>query len=139
MMQCAGESGLTLFLIDDEDEASCLLEFVLQTNGYRIIWSHNGRRARTLIATVESPDAVLPGDCLPDMTGLDLLAFLRTQSLWQTIPVAMPTARADSPDLRRATALGANDHIVKPVSPTRLAARWNHLLMRTSQKTVRVR
>lgn len=35
---------------------------------------------------------------LPDNTGLDLLAYLRTRQHWQTIPVAMLTTNVESLD-----------------------------------------
>lgn len=137
-MKYGDELGLTILLIEDENETSCLLEFVLQKNGYRMIRSRSGQHARSLITTIEPPEAVLLCERLPDMTGLDLLAYLRTQSLWQKIPVAMLTPHGDSPNLQKATLLGANDHLLKPVSPTRLATRLNCLLMRTSKKEARV-
>ncbi len=124
-----GSTALTILLVEDEEDTACLLEFVLQKNGYRVIHSNNGQRARSLITTMEPPDAVLLDIFLPDTTGLDLLAYLRTQERWQKTPVAMLTANSESLDMRKAALLGANDYILKPVSPTRLAMRLNRLLM----------
>lgn len=138
MMTYRDWSGLTILLIEDEDDTTCLLEFVLQKHGYRVIHSNSGRHAKSLITTMAPPDAVLLDMQLPDTTGLDLLAYLRTQVLWQKIPVAMLAAHADSPDLQKAALLGANDHILKPVSPTRLATRLTCLLTHVSKKEARL-
>lgn len=138
MMTYSDKSGLTILLIEDEEETACLLEFVLHKNGYRVIHSHSGWHAKSLITTMEPPDVVLLDERLPDTTGLDLLAYLRTQGQWQKIPIAILTAHADGPDRRKAALLGANDHILKPVSPTRLASRLNRLLMHTSKKEARL-
>ena len=131
-------SGLTILMIENEEVTACLLDFVLQKNGYPVIHSNNGAHAKKLISTMEPPNAILLETALPDTTGLDLLAYLRTQVLWQKIPVAMLAAHADSPDLQKAALLGANDHILKPVSPTRLATRLNCLLTHVSKKEARL-
>ena len=78
-------SGLIILLIEHKEDTECLLEFVLRKNGYRMIHSNNGRHAKSLITTMEPPDAVLLDVRLPDTTGLDVLAHLRTQPQWRTI------------------------------------------------------
>lgn len=137
-MSATSSSGLTILIVEDEEDTACLLEFVLQKNGYRVIHSNNGEHAKSLITTMAPPDAVLLDIFLPDTTGLDLLAYLRTQEPWKKTPVAMLTANTENLDMRRAALLGANDYILKPVSPTQLATRLNRLLMDSQDKQTRV-
>lgn len=131
-------SGRIILLVEDQEDTACLLEFVLQKNGYRVIHSNTGEHARRLITTMAPPDAVLLDVHLPDISGLDLLVHLREQEQWKNIPVAMLTADTDSLDMRRAALLGANDYIVKPVSPTQLATRLNRLLRGSHTRQNRV-
>lgn len=138
MTSATNSSGLTILMVEDEEDTACLLEFVLQKNGYRVIHSNNGEHAKSLITTMEPPDAVLLDIFLPDATGLDLLAYLRTQEPWKKTPVAMLTADTETIDMRKAALLGANDYILKPVSPTQLAMRLNRLLMDSKDKQTRV-
>ena len=50
--------------------------------------SNNRVHAKALIATMEPPNVVLLDIALPDTNGLDLLAYLRTQTHWQKTAVA---------------------------------------------------
>ena len=138
MTSIKGSPGLTILMVENEEVTACLLEFVLQKNGYRVIHSNNGAHAKSLISTMEPPNAVLLDTTLPDTTGLDLLAYLRAQKHWETTPVAMLTTSAESLDPGQAALLGVNDSILKPVSPTRLATRLNRLLTDSQRKQTRV-
>jgi DNA-binding response OmpR family regulator len=131
-------SGLTILMIENEEVTACLLDFVLQKNGYRVIHSNNGAHAKKLISTMEPPNAILLETALPDTTGLDLLAYLRARKHWERTPVTMLTTGAENLDMRQAALLGANDYILKPVSPTRLAARLNQLLRDSHKNRARV-
>ena len=133
-----GSPGLTILMVENEEVTVCLLEFVLQKNGYRVIHSNNGEHAKRLMSTMDPPDAVLIDMILPDTTGLDLLAYLRIQARWQTTPVAMLTTNAESLDPAQTALLGVDDYIRKPVSPTRLATRLNRLLKHSRKKQTRV-
>lgn len=115
MLSRTGSSGLTVLMVENEEDTACLLEFVLQKNGYRVIHSHNRDHAKRLMSAMDVPDAVLLDMALPDMSGLDLLAYLRTQEQWHSTPVAILTTSADSLDPRQAARLGINDSILKPV------------------------
>ncbi len=131
-------SGLTILMVENEEVTVCLLEFVLQKNGYRVIHCKDGRQAKHLLVTMDPPDAVLLDMALPDTTGLDLLACLRRHIHWRTIPVVVLTAGIENFDLRQAARLGVNDYILKPVSPTRLATRLNRLLADAHRTQTRV-
>lgn len=138
MTSIKGSPGLTILMVENEEITACLLEFVLQKNGYRVIHSNNGDHAKRLMSAMDPPDAVLLDMVLPDTTGLDLLAYLRTQTPWQTTPVVMLTTHAESLDPGQAALLGVDDYILKPVSPTRLATRLNRLLKHSRRKHTRV-
>lgn len=138
MTNSRNSSDLTVLLVEDEEDTACLLKFVLEKNGYRVIHSNSGQHARSLISTMEPPDAVLLDFFLPDATGLDLLAYLRSQPEWQKTPIAILTADIENLDMRKALLLGATDCILKPVSPTRLATRLNRLLMHAPHMEARL-
>ncbi|MEK6801783.1 MAG: response regulator [Nitrospirota bacterium] len=123
-----GLGRTTVLLVENKEVTACLLAFVLQKNGYRVIHSNNGAHAKSVMSAINPPDAVLLDRALPDTTGLELPACMRTQEHWHRIPVAMLTTNADTLDPRQAVGLGGNDSILKPVSPTRLATRLNRLL-----------
>lgn len=114
MISTKGSPGLTILMVENEEDTACLLEFMLQKNGYRVIHSNNGHHAKSLMSSMDPPDAVLLDMALPDTTGLDLLAYLRTRQHWQTIPVAMLTTNAESLDPEQAALLGVTTRFSSP-------------------------
>jgi two-component system chemotaxis response regulator CheY len=58
---------------------------------------------------------------MPDMHGLDVLKFVRSQPSFKTLPVVVLTTRADEVSRRAALAAGATMFLTKPFSPAALA------------------
>lgn len=73
-------------------------------------------------------DLVILDMNMPDMHGLDVLAFLRTQSSFQDLPVVVLTTRSDALSRETALAAGATDYLTKPFDPRQLAATAGRLL-----------
>lgn len=58
---------------------------------------------------------------MPEATGMEVLQFCRVMPCYKTIPFVMVTAEAESQNVIQAIKAGANDYIVKPVTPEDLA------------------
>lgn len=52
---------------------------------------------------------------MPRRDGLDVLGEIREDPVLRVLPVVVLTSSRESPDVRRAYALGANAYVVKPV------------------------
>jgi len=61
------------------------------------------------------PKVVLLDMKLPKMSGLEVLAAIRTDERTKVLPVVMLTSSKQEPDIQRCYALGVNSYIVKPV------------------------
>ena len=69
------------------------------------------------------PPAALVLDLkLPYRHGLDVLAAIRADPLWQTLPVYVLTSSAEESDRARAEALGIRRYLVKPPTGDMLRA-----------------
>lgn len=67
---------------------------------------------------LESPvDLIITDLVMPEMTGLELLGYVRRHESLRHIPVIMLTSQGDETDRRKAVALGVNDYLVKPFAP----------------------
>lgn len=129
-------SGLTILMVENEEVTACLLEFVLQKNGYRVIHSNNGAHAKSLISTMEPPNAVLFDARLP------------TQPVSISSPAGAETLGDNTGrhahDQRREPRPGTGGTprrqrlYSQTVSPTRLATRLNRLLTDSQRKQTRV-
>jgi CheY-like chemotaxis protein len=66
--------------------------------------------------TYPLPVLVLLDLKLPRRSGLEVLAWIRSQAGLKRLPVVMLTSSRDSGDINRAYDLGANSYLVKPVA-----------------------
>src|SRR5687767_5888740 len=65
---------------------------------------------------------------MPDMHGLEVLAFIRNQAKYRTLPVVVLTTRGDDASRQAALQAGASAFMTKPFAPQALAAQAQALL-----------
>lgn len=58
---------------------------------------------------------------MPEINGLELIAFIRDSLGDKTTPILIVTTEDTQEDRRRGLALGANDYVTKPFEPVHLA------------------
>jgi signal transduction histidine kinase/ActR/RegA family two-component response regulator len=106
-------------LVIDDDPAVCeLMERVCLKNGYRVTTARTGREGLE-IARQKVPDLVTLDVLMPGLDGWDVLREFKSDPALAAVPVVVITI-VDDRD--RALALGASDHLLKPVDYERLAA-----------------
>jgi two-component system KDP operon response regulator KdpE len=108
-----------ILLVEDEMNIRNLVSTVLETEGYQTVHASKCKTAKTLF-TSYVPDLVILDLGLPDADGLELLDFVRKDSL---VPVIVLSARTDESDKIGALDRGANDYITKPFGAGELLAR----------------
>ena len=109
-------SSLRLLVVDDNEDNRDMLARRLRRRGYEVSTAESGAEALDLISSAVHFDAVLLDVMMPDITGLEVLAKLRTRFSKEQLPVVMATARSDSEDVVEALRLGANDYVIKPIN-----------------------
>ncbi|MGB0522580.1 MAG: hybrid sensor histidine kinase/response regulator [Flammeovirgaceae bacterium] len=114
----------TILIADDEQQSMMVILKYLQALGddNSLIGAPNGELACKL-ALEKSPDIILLDWYMPDMTGIEVLEFLKSQEATKDIPIVMVTALTGSSDLEYALQKGAIDYIRKPVDRIELIAR----------------
>ncbi|HEU4404528.1 MAG TPA: response regulator [Polyangiaceae bacterium] len=80
------------------------------------------------LAAGPAPDVLVLDWRLPEMSGVEVVRFLRREYDETVLPVLMLTAQADKASLAEALAAGANDFLPKPFDPLELRARARTLL-----------
>ena len=108
-----------ILLVEDESNIRNLVATMLDTSGYQTILAQRCEEAKILYASF-LPDLIILDLGLPDMDGMELLRFVRQQSL---TPVIILSARANEADKVAALDAGANDYISKPFGAGELLAR----------------
>ncbi len=113
-----------ILLVEDEIHIRNLVATMLETSGYQVVLANSCSAARTLFAS-HLPDLVILDLGLPDEDGMNLLGFVREDSL---TPVIVLSARTDEEDKIAALDQGANDYVTKPFGAGELLARVRAVL-----------
>jgi two-component system, NtrC family, response regulator PilR len=99
-----------ILIVDDERSMRELLEFVLTRENYAVVTAENGRVALERLQE-RSFDVIISDIQMPDMTGIELLERVKSESP-ETVMI-MITAFATVDTARKAFKLGADDFIIK--------------------------
>jgi len=117
-----------ILVVEDEYNIQCILQAILETQGYQVIPASSGAQARMMLTSWQ-PDLILLDLGLPDMDGQALLSSIRESS---AVPVIVVSARSDEHEKVMALDQGANDYMTKPFGTEELLARVRAAL-RTAQ------
>jgi CheY-like chemotaxis protein len=120
MMQMHPRQGKFLILIaDDRPSSRELLRTVLERAGYAVIDAADGEAAVEL-ARDRNPDLILLDMQMPKLDGYGVIAQLRSEERFRTLPVLALTASAMSGDRENILAAGFTDYLSKPAGPEKL-------------------
>lgn len=108
-----------VLLVEDEFNIRNLVATMLETSGYQAILAESCSMAKTLY-TSYLPDLIILDLGLPDMDGINLLDYVRRDSL---TPIIVLSAHTDEKDKVDALDRGANDYVTKPFGSAELLAR----------------
>jgi two-component system phosphate regulon response regulator PhoB len=118
-----------VLVVDDEPEATELLEFNLTQAGFHVLTAATGPEAIQK-ARAELPALVVLDWMLPGLEGIEVCKMLRRDPATAAVPIIMLTAKAAELDRVLGLELGADDYVTKPFSPRELVLRVKKLLER---------
>jgi two-component system phosphate regulon response regulator PhoB len=118
-----------ILLVEDELPIVELMSFALRSAGWEVDAVHNTADAWKYLQN-KRPQVILLDWMLPDQSGLRLLARIRADHNFNTLPVIMVTAKGMEEDKIAGLDQGADDYITKPFSPRELVARIKALIRR---------
>jgi CheY-like chemotaxis protein len=104
----------SILVVDDELDTAEMLVEMMRLSGYRVFKSSGGRQAIQLIAR-EKPDVVLLDIMMPDISGLDVLRYMRHDPRLKKIPVIILSAKCMPSDILSGLDAGADLYLTKPV------------------------
>jgi len=122
------------------DDASFVRDLVKRTvrQHYPVIETTdapNGRRAPSLMSR-EAYDLVLCDWEMPEMSGLELLQWMRTRPEYRDVPFIMITSRGDKDHVIEAVREGASEYLGKPFSPDGLSRKIAKVMGRTLKEAM---
>jgi DNA-binding response OmpR family regulator/anti-sigma regulatory factor (Ser/Thr protein kinase) len=122
----ATKDHASLLVVDDDPIMRMFLTNAL-ADDWTVRDASGGTSALELIAA-ERPDLVISDLRMPDGDGLGLVTALRRDPATATLPVILLTGFADANDRTSGIEAGADDYLVKPITPSELRARVRHQL-----------
>ena len=114
-----------LLIADDEHDITDMLSRFFRERGYEVLCAYSGVEAVRMSG--QRPDLILLDVGMPDIDGLEVCRLIREHV---SCPIIFLTARVEESDKLRGFAAGADDYVVKPFSPSELAARGDAHLRR---------
>ena len=106
----------TVWTVDDDEEMNHAIGLMLKLLGCAVTGFHNVRSAPQIFASNRRPDLLILDINMPEVTGLDMVEFLRRRPDTKDLPIVMLSSEAADTMVDRAMELGADSYIMKPVT-----------------------
>ena len=120
-----------ILLIEDSRDYQIMLESVLQ-DSYKISIAENGEMALAYL-THSTFDLAIIDIILPDMSGLQICNYIKSQKKLNEMPVILLTSKDTIDDKIQGLNCGADDYMIKPFDCRELKARIRNQLRRNTR------
>jgi DNA-binding response OmpR family regulator len=104
-----------ILVVEDEPDTAEMFAEMLRLRGYRVFKSYGSATAMRQLA-LEKPDAVVLDIMMPDISGLEVLRFMRREPVYENIPVIVVSAKGLLSDIKAGMDAGAAIYLTKPVA-----------------------
>jgi len=105
----------TVMIVEDNELNMKLFHDLLSAHGYETLKTNNGLNAMEL-AREHMPDLILMDIQLPEVSGIDVIKWIKEDETLCKIPVIAVTAFAMKGDEERIRDAGCEGYISKPIS-----------------------
>lgn len=105
----------TIMVIEDEPEMAEMFAEMMRISGFAVLKSEGGSLALSQIVE-EQPDAIVMDLMMPDISGYEIISFLRRDPQLSRIPVVVVTARGLPADIKLGMDAGVSAYLTKPVT-----------------------
>jgi CheY-like chemotaxis protein len=104
----------TVMIIEDEPDAAEMFAEMMRVSGFRVIKMFSSAPAIPMI-TQEKPDIIILDIMMPDISGLEVLRYMRREPDLYAIPVIVVSAKSMPGDIKIGLEAGASMYLTKPV------------------------
>ena len=106
---------IKIVIVEDEPDTAEMFAEMMRLNGFIVKKVYGGTPAIALISH-EIPDAVVLDVMMPDLSGLEVLRYLRRDPRLENIPVIVVSAKSLPSDIKDGLEAGAKKYLTKPVA-----------------------
>ncbi len=109
-----------ILIVDDSATMRAMVSAIVGAHGdYHVIEASSGFEALRLLPRF-SIDLILTDINMPDINGLELIRYLKSNPNYTAIPVFIISTEGSGQDIERGIKLGASEYLVKPFPPDSL-------------------
>jgi DNA-binding response OmpR family regulator len=105
-----------VWVIDDDDEMNHAVSLMLGLLGYEAQTFIDPRPAAHKLLAGERPHAIILDINMPEVSGIDMLEFVRRRPELAAVPVVMLSTETTDVQVDEALEMGADDFVFKPVT-----------------------
>jgi len=121
-----------VWIVDDDEEMGKAISLMLQLLDCDTKYFDHPRGAAQALLAGGRPDLMILDINMPEVSGLDMLEFIRRRQEWKNLPVIMLSSEAADITVDKAMQIGADGYLMKPVTLEELEkvmsqAFYNHL------------
>jgi len=116
-----------ILIVDDELFLREIVSSQLKTEGYDVIQATDGIEGLEK-AKQENPDLIILDIVLPKMKGYEICGVLKSDPMYNKIPVILFSARAQNEDMKLGGKVGADAYITKLFGSKKLLAKIKELI-----------
>ena len=116
-----------VLVADDEPHIGRIIKMKLEQGPFRVTLAYDGQEAVDILKARSDIDLVLLDLMMPNLSGLDVLAHIRSTDRLKHLPCIILTAAGQEAQHQKAMELGATEFLTKPFSPKKLYARTAEL------------
>ena len=121
----------TILIVDDSQDMRNFLTTIMSRD-YNVESAADGEEAKQIIRT-KPIDLVITDLMMPNVDGLELTQFIKTNPDLDYIPVIILTAKTAIESRLKALQIGADDYVTKPFEPEYMRARVHNILVQREQ------
>ena len=104
-----------VMIVEDNDLNLKLFRDLLEAHGYATVHTRDGFQVLDLVRT-NHPDLILMDIQLPEVSGIEIIGWLKADSELCRIPIIAVTAFAMRGDEEKIRAGGCDDYLSKPIA-----------------------
>lgn len=105
-----------VWIVDDDEEMNRAIGLMLKMLDCEVMAFRGARAAVQRLLTGKSPELLLVDINMPEVSGLDLLEFLRRRKEWKDLPIIMLSSESAESMVDKTLQMGADSYLMKPVT-----------------------
>ena len=108
-------NSLKIVIIEDEPDTAEMYAEMMRISGYEVV-KHFGGLSAVAQLVDQKPDGVVLDLMMPDLSGMEVLHYIKAQPSLAELPVIIVSAKTMPDDVEAGLKAGATAYLTKPVS-----------------------